>query len=175
MNCRVEVWSSRKFKYSSKEQVPSNYTEVQYLNVLSYFPPLIVELCYHLTLMQPWSHSTAVGATSLHTCQRRTDGAASIQCENCYEWVTSSEVWYLLHWTHNTAALWKRLYAPNQTCATDCLVSVALISLQRRHTPHIETPAFLSCHSFEDLKLGHRSRRSHCKQSRVSMSSGIKL
>lgn len=31
------------------------------------------------------SHSTAVGATSLHTYQSRTDGAVSSQCENCIE------------------------------------------------------------------------------------------
>ena len=33
----AEVWSCIKTKYSSKVQVPVNYTEE---NVLSYFPPL---------------------------------------------------------------------------------------------------------------------------------------
>lgn len=42
----IFVLSSRKWRYTSKAKVPQNVTYAQYLtNVISYFPPLVLEIC----------------------------------------------------------------------------------------------------------------------------------
>lgn len=130
-------------------------------------------------------HGPAVSTSSLHTC-RRTDGALSIQRQDCGEhthihMLLQSLIHEELTETERGDLNWLICVCKSDFMASYisnilCMVSgFCLLSVSSRHTPHIETPALLSCHSVETagltghLELGQRFKHQLCVRAEMSL------